>query len=64
MSALPQVSDNGSELSPADTGNVTVHYDDPSRPTRREETSGNIRQTGTPVGYAGGAPAVTVWDPE
>jgi hypothetical protein len=42
---------------------VTVQYSDPSRPTRREETSGNIRQTGTPVGYAGGAPAVTVWDP-
>jgi len=53
----------GLNLVPADTGNVTVHYDDPSRPTRREETSGNIRQTGTPVGYAGGAPAVTVWDP-
>ena len=50
-------------LVPADTGNVTVHYDDPSRPTRRAETVGNIRQTGTPVGYAGGAPAVTVWDP-
>jgi hypothetical protein len=53
----------GLNLAPADTGNVTVHYNDPSRPTRREETSGNIRQTGTPVGYAGGAPAVTVWDP-
>jgi hypothetical protein len=53
----------GLNLVPADTGNVTVHYNDPSRPTRREETSGNIRQTGTPVGYAGGAPAVTVWDP-
>ena len=53
----------GLNLVPADTGNVTVHYADPSRPTRREETSGNIRQTGTPVGYAGGAPAVTVWDP-
>jgi hypothetical protein len=24
---------------------------------------GNIRQTGTPVGYAQGAPAITVWDP-
>lgn len=53
----------GLNLVPADTGNVTVHYSDPSRPTRREETSGNIRQTGTPVGYAGGAPAITVWDP-
>lgn len=53
----------GLNLAPADTGATTVHYSDPSRPTRREETSGNIRQTGTPVGYAGGAPAVTVWDP-
>jgi len=49
---------------PAETGAVTVQYTDPSRPTRREETSGNIRQTGTPVGYASGAPAITVWDPE
>jgi hypothetical protein len=24
---------------------------------------GTLRQTGTPVGYAGGAPAITVWDP-
>lgn len=53
----------GLNLVPADTGSVPVHYSDPSRPTRREETSGNIRQTGTPVGYAGGAPAITVWDP-
>ena len=53
----------GLNLVPADTGNVTVHYSDPTRPTRREETSGNIRQTGTPVGYASGAPAITVWDP-
>lgn len=53
----------GLNLVPADTGGLTVHFADPSRPTRREETSGNIRQTGTPVGYAGGAPAITVWDP-
>ena len=53
----------GLNLVPADTGNVTVHYEDPARPTRRAETIGNIRQTGTPVGYAGGAPAITVWDP-
>jgi len=50
-------------LVPADTGNVTVHYDDDARPTRRAEMVGNIRQSGTPVGYAGGAPAITVWDP-
>jgi hypothetical protein len=53
----------GLNLVPADTGNVTVHYDDPARPTRRAESEGTIRQTGTPVGYAGGAPAITVWDP-
>jgi hypothetical protein len=53
----------GLNLVPADAGALTVHYDDPSRPTRRQETVGNIRQTGTPVGYAQGAPAVTVWDP-
>ena len=53
----------GLNLVPADTGAMTVHYDDPSRPTRREETSGNIRQTGTATGYAAGAPAITVWDP-
>jgi len=44
-------------------GAMTVHYDDEARPTRRSETVGTIRQTGTPVGYAGGAPAITVWDP-
>ena len=53
----------GLNLVPADTGNVTVHYDDDARPTRRAESEGTIRQTGTPVGYAGGAPAITVWDP-
>jgi hypothetical protein len=53
----------GLNLAPADTGSVPVHYNDDARPTRREEMSGNIRQAGTPVGYAGGAPAITVWDP-
>jgi hypothetical protein len=53
----------GLNLAPADTGLVTVHYQDDSRPTRRGETVGNIRQTGTPVGYAGGAPSITTWDP-
>ena len=53
----------GLNLVPADTGLTTVHYDDPNRPTRRQETVGNLRQSGTPVGYAGGAPAITVWDP-
>ena len=53
----------GLNLVPADSGSVTVHYDDDARPTRRAESEGTIRQTGTPVGYAGGAPAITVWDP-
>ncbi|NBO61544.1 MAG: hypothetical protein EBU82_11340 [Flavobacteriia bacterium] len=53
----------GLNLVPAETGAVTIHYNDEARPSRKEEISGNIRQTGTPVGYAGGAPAVTVWDP-
>lgn len=53
----------GLNLVPADTGNVTIHYNDDARPTRRSETIGNIRQSGTPVGFAGGAPAITVWDP-
>ena len=45
-------------------GATTIHFEDPARPTRRGETVGNIRQAGTPVGYAGSsAPAITVWDP-
>lgn len=45
-------------------GATTIHFEDPARPTRRGETIGNIRQSGTPVGYAGSAaPAITVWDP-
>ena len=51
----------GLNLSPADTGAVTKHFTDKARPTYRGETIGNIRQTGTPVGYAQGAPAITVW---
>ncbi len=53
----------GLNLVPAEAGATTVHYDDANRPTRRQETLGNLRQTGTPVGYAQGAPAITVWDP-
>ena len=53
----------GLNLVPADAGTVPVHYTDDARPTRRAEAEGTIRQTGTPVGYAGGAPAITVWDP-
>ena len=51
----------GLNLAPADTGAVMTHYTDKARPTYRGETIGNIRQTGTPVGYAQGAPALTVW---
>ena len=53
----------GLNLAPADNVAVPVHYTDLARPTIRGETVGNIRQTGTPTGYANGAPAVTVWDP-
>jgi hypothetical protein len=53
----------GLNLVPAESGQVAVHYNDDARPTRRGETVGNIRQTGTPVGYAAGAPAITTWDP-
>ena len=53
----------GLNVVPADNVAVPVHYTDKARPTNRAETVGNIRQTGTPTGYANGAPAVTVWDP-
>ena len=53
----------GLNLVPADSGQVAVHYNDDARPTRRGETVGNIRQAGTAVGYAAGAPAITTWDP-
>jgi hypothetical protein len=53
----------GLNLVPAEAGAGTVHYDDPSRPTRRAETIGNLYQAGVATGYAGGAPSVTVWDP-
>jgi hypothetical protein len=51
----------GLNVAPADTGAVPIHFTDRARPTYRGETIGNIRQTGTPVGYAQGAPAITVW---
>jgi hypothetical protein len=49
---------------PAENGLVMTHYTDDARPTRRSETIGNIRITGTPAHYANGAPAITVWDPQ
>ena len=48
---------------PADNGLVTTHFTDDARPTRRGETSGNIRMTGTPITYVD-APAITIWDPK
>jgi len=53
----------GLNLSPAEAGAVTTHYEDDSRPTRRGETVGNINQAGNATGYASGAPSITVWDP-
>jgi len=52
----------GLNLVPADSGQVTVRYEDDARPTRREEMEDSIRE-GPLVGYADGAPAATVWDP-
>jgi hypothetical protein len=53
----------GLNLKPAEAGANIIQYADEVRPTRRAETIGNLRQAGMPVGYATGAPAVTVWDP-
>ena len=53
----------GLNLSPAEAGAVTTHFEDESRPTRRGETIGNAQQAGVATGYAAGAPAITVWDP-
>ena len=52
----------GLNVSPAEAGAVTTHFEDESRPTRRGETIGNY-QAGNATGYAAGAPAITVWDP-
>ena len=49
---------------PADNGLVTTHFTDDARPTRRGETTGNIRMTATPISFAERAPAITVWDPK
>jgi hypothetical protein len=51
-------------LMPADTGLVIQPFEDIARPTRRAETIGALRITGTPVKYEAGAPSVTVWDPQ
>lgn len=49
-------------LAPADSVQVPVHYTDDARPTRRAEQEDGHTEFG--AGYiAGGAPSVTVWDP-
>jgi hypothetical protein len=50
-------------LSPAESGQVITPYVDDARPTRRIEIEQASRQIGPAAGYAGGAPSVTVWDP-
>ena len=50
-------------LVPADVVSVIQPFEDAARPTRRAETIGAPRITGTPIRYEGGAPMVTVWDP-
>jgi hypothetical protein len=50
-------------LKPAETGQVITPYVDDARPTRRIEIEQASRQIGHAAGYAGGAPSVTVWDP-
>ena len=50
-------------LKPAESGQVITPYVDDARPTRRIETEQASRQLGHATGYAGGAPSVTVWDP-
>jgi hypothetical protein len=46
---------------PADNQLGSIHYTDSARPTRRSETIGNLRQTGTPFSHVDRAPAITVW---
>lgn len=55
----------GLNLSPAETGQVTTRYTDNARPTRRGEMEGGTGsdEFGPAAAFAGGAPAVTVWDP-
>jgi hypothetical protein len=52
----------GLNLVPADSGQVPTHYLDDARPTRRAEMEDGVSDFG-PAGPAGGAPSVTVWDP-
>jgi hypothetical protein len=49
---------------PAENGLGMSRYTDDSRPTRRSETIGNIRMSGTPYHAIDRAAAITVWDPK
>jgi len=49
---------------PAENGLGMSHFTDDARPTRRSETIGNIRMTGTPFNAIDRAAAITVWDPK
>ncbi len=49
---------------PADNQLGSTHFTDSARPTRRSETIGNFRMTGTPFQHVDRAPAITVWDPK
>jgi hypothetical protein len=55
----------GLNVVPSDSGQVTVRYTDSARPTRRAEMEGGSGsgELGHATVFAGGAPAVTVWDP-
>jgi hypothetical protein len=53
----------GLNLMPADSGQVSVHYLDDARPTRRAEMEDGVTDFGPSYLGAGGAPSVTVWDP-
>jgi len=52
----------GLNVVPAEAGQVTTHYLDDARPTRRAEMEDGVSDFG-PAGPSGGAPSVTVWDP-
>jgi hypothetical protein len=49
---------------PAENGLGMAHFTDDARPTRRSETIGNIRMTGSPFTHVDRAAAITVWDPK
>lgn len=52
----------GLNLAPADSGQVSTHFLDDARPTRRAEMEDGVSDFG-PAGPAWGAASVTIWDP-